>query len=406
MIRIKSESGRTLRLINENNSGLIFYTKDHGFVSEESLKKRQKMRAHEGHISIARPPLFLVKANQDLNAKNLLVEGNCQLEALDEIQWKLRSPAGNFVIDWIEDQANLQETPLLLSTHKKNQKIDSSLVIPLLLGMIALLFMFWRFQLGSDVHKTAQQTALLQAPVVVVPVVKEVVKAKIEMPKPVEEHHAIDKKVVAQKALTQNLGFLKLTGRPDLKKAVGGLPTQAPEVSAGAGAGGSEGSGGQMLNGIGQGLRKTTVGNSGVAGLGGIGTKGAGGGLGGYGQTDYGSGAGKSVSATALSQDAVIEGGLDRSAIAATIQRYLSQVRACYEEGLKRKADLIGQVSMNFEINGAGNVNYSNVQRSSLGDREVESCISTRMLTWKFPVPRGNVNVKVSYPFMLRPIKS
>jgi hypothetical protein len=157
---------------------------------------------------------------------------------------------------------------------------------------------------------------------------------------------------------------------------------------------------------MGQGLRKTTVGNTGMAGLGGIGTKGAGGGLGGYGETDYGSGAGRSISTVPLSQDATVEGGLDRSVISATIMRYLSQVRACYEEGLKNKPELIGQVTMNFEINGSGNLTFARVQRSSLGDRGVEQCISTRMMTWKFPTPKGGVNVKVSYPFMLRPVKS
>lgn len=60
---------------------------------------------------------------------------------------------------------------------------------------------------------------------------------------------------------------------------------------------------------------------------------------------------------------------------------------------------------MNFEVNGQGGVNYSRVLRSSLGDRDVESCISMRMLTWKFPTPKGGVNVKVSYPFMLRPMR-
>ena len=148
------------------------------------------------------------------------------------------------------------------------------------------------------------------------------------------------------------------------------------------------------------------MGNTGTAGLGGIGTKGAGGGLGGYGNSLIGSGEGKGLTTMALAQDLVLEGGLDRSVIQATIAKYLSQVRACYEGGLQKKPDLQGTVAMAFQINPTGELNYSRVAKSSLGDPQVENCIATRMMSWKFPKPVGGVSQKVEYPFNLRPIKS
>jgi hypothetical protein len=183
---------------------------------------------------------------------------------------------------------------------------------------------------------------------------------------------------------------------------VGGVPTDLKDVSPGAGPGGKEGSGGELLVGLGQGLKRTTVGNTGVAGLGGVGTHGAGGGAGGYGSSSIGSGEGRALSSNALSGELVLEGGLDRSVVQATIAKYLSQVRACYETGLKTNPGLGGQVTMNFEINGQGDLNFAKVQKSSLDSSEVEQCISQRMMTWKFPKPRGGVAVKVSYPFVLR----
>jgi TonB family protein len=196
-----------------------------------------------------------------------------------------------------------------------------------------------------------------------------------------------------------------MLGRKDLTKALGGMPT-VPGASAGAGAGGKQGSGGELLVGVGEGVQRTTVGNSGVAGLGGIGTKGAGGGAGGYGTSMVGSGNGRGLSSVPLSQDMILEGGLDRSVIQATIAKYLNQVRACYEEGLRKSPGLVGQVSILFEIAGTGSVNSANVGKSSLGNSEVEQCIATKVQTWQFPKPRGGVNVKVNYPFMLRPVKS
>lgn len=192
-------------------------------------------------------------------------------------------------------------------------------------------------------------------------------------------------------------------GRKDYKKAVGGTPIEVKDTSPGAGAGGNAGSGGELISGLGEGVRRTTVGNTGVQGLGGIGTKGAGGGQGGYGNSLVGSGQGKSLSAIALSQDLVLEGGLDRNVIQATIAKYLNQVRACYEAGLRRSPGIAGQVSMNFEIAASGALNFARVAKTSLGDSQVEQCISSKMMGWQFPKPVGAVVVKVNYPFVLRP---
>jgi hypothetical protein len=213
-------------------------------------------------------------------------------------------------------------------------------------------------------------------------------------------------------AVTQNLGFLSLLGKRDLSKALGGVPSPLKQVSAGAGTQGKAGSGGELLVGMGMGLKRSSVGNTGVRGLGGVGTHGAGGGAGGYGTSLLGSGgtgnglgtpgSGRALAAVPLTDEMVLEGGLDKSVIQATIAKYLSQVRACYESGLQHSPGLTGQITMEFEIGASGGLNYSRVMRSSLANEGVESCIRERMLGWKFPRPLGGVQVKVSYPFLLR----
>jgi hypothetical protein len=218
---------------------------------------------------------------------------------------------------------------------------------------------------------------------------------------------APDPQAKSRKVVSQQLGFLGLLGKKNYSKAVGGLPTPSQATSPGAGPGGTQGSGGELIAGMGRGLHQTTVGNTGVKGLGGLGTHGAGGGEGGYGDTAFGGSAGgRTLSAIPLAQDAKVDEGLDRSQIQATIMRYLSQVRACYEEGLKRTPSMIGQVTMAFEVGPQGQMDFAKVQRSSLNDRSVEDCIQMKMMNWKFPQPRGGKAVKVTYPFMLRPVTS
>ena len=198
-----------------------------------------------------------------------------------------------------------------------------------------------------------------------------------------------------------------MVGSKEITNAVGGVPQHLKIATAGAGPGGTGGSGGEMLTGLGKGLRRTTVGNTGVQGLGGIGTKGgAGGGLGGYGNSLVASGEGKGgISAIAVSNnDMVLEGGISRYAINATIAKYLNQVRRCYETELKNSPELQGLVEMSFEINASGRLNFSKVNKTTLSNPNVESCISTKMMDWQFPQPKGGVNVSVKYPFMLRPV--
>lgn len=251
--------------------------------------------------------------------------------------------------------------------------------------------------------KDPEPQVVMEEPILVklTPQVQKTVVVPSTMPTELPKTIQTQDKVV-KRAIQQNLGFLGLLGNKNITKAIGGANT-LKDSSAGAGAG-KEGSGGEYLTGLGRGVKHATVGNSGVAGLGGIGTKGAGGGAGGYGNSKIGSGEGSSLSKVALSNDLMLEGGLDKAVIQATIAKYLSQVRACYESGLQSNPALQGQVNMAFNITGNGDVSVANVAKSTLGHSGVESCISTKMLNWKFPKPVGGVNVKVNYPFVLRPV--
>jgi hypothetical protein len=206
-----------------------------------------------------------------------------------------------------------------------------------------------------------------------------------------------------KKVVQRDLGFLSLVGQKNLNKAVGGAQIKL-NASPGAGRGGLAGSGGEVLSGLGRGVRATTVGNSGVQGLGGVGTKGIGGGGGGYGDVAIASGVGRGISAVAVSQGVGVDGGLDRHVIQATIAKYLSQVRACYEDRLRVNLGLEGTLTMDFEIGPSGRLNFSKVKSSTVGDPAVGNCVSAKMMGWEFPKPRGGVNVKVNYPFALRPV--
>jgi hypothetical protein len=405
MIAVSSEGGNLIRLLSAKagdgsaSSSIFGFHPVFGFISQEAVVGR--LHARKGKGLRTRESW---KCQFEHDGSGLRAVSNCQIRKIGDDSWTLITEFGNFVLSEIKDFGqtsgfgSLQNRALFKTVDPDNHLFQKSLGI----AVLAVLTLF----LVLPKHAPEIELPTMSEPIEVklAPEVQKSVRVPdTGLALPQQLTHQMNHK--AKVAVAQNLGFLSMLGKKNLTKALGGMPTM-PGASAGAGAGGKQGSGGELLVGLGEGVKRTTVGNTGVAGLGGIGTKGAGGGAGGYGTSYVGSGNGRGLSSIPLSQDMILEGGLDRSVIQATIAKYLNQVRACYEAGLQRTPGLIGQVSILFQIGGSGAVTSSAVSKSSLGDSEVEQCVAHKVMTWQFPKPRGGVNVKVNYPFMLRPVKS
>jgi hypothetical protein len=371
----------------------------YGFISEANAEDRELARRLKGlPYKEGKPWGFqfkiLSQAAKD-GAAQFVVEAlsGCEAKKTQE-GWMLKTTGGTEFL--LSSAPAKLERVLMASTQDERLMKRISAVIAFLFLLVLLIPM---------PNQKVDEIAQIEEPVTVKIVQRDAVVVpkfqSMELPENLKKQ--VENKKM-QRAIQQDLGFLGMLGKKNLTKALGGMPTSLKNASAGAGPGGTEGSGGEVLQGLGQGVKRITVGNSGVAGLGGIGTKGAGGGAGGYGNAMVGSGEGKRLSSVPLSQDVTLEGGLDRAVVQATIAKYLSQVRACYEDGLRKRPGIQGVVGVDFEIGGAGDVLKSNVGKSTLGDPGVESCITARAKTWKFPKPLGGVNVKVNYPFLLRPV--
>lgn len=206
---------------------------------------------------------------------------------------------------------------------------------------------------------------------------------------------------VKKAELVKRSGALSALGSLRSGKQHGGLNLGAVNTTAGVGLGGNGGSGGVQTSLYGKGITSAALGpGANISGGGGYGTKGKGGGQAGYGSLSLvGSAGGAPIP---LGAEAEVASGLDRSAIDEVIRRNLGQVRFCYEQALQGAPNLSGRVAMGFVIGGNGLVKSAEVENSSMGNKGVEDCISMRLKTWKFPVPQGGVDVKVTYPFVLR----
>jgi len=237
-------------------------------------------------------------------------------------------------------------------------------------------------------------------------VVKIIKRAPQNIPQPTSVARMANQTQKTEVKKTQpsvkRMGALAVLGRLNKRtNQKGGLNLGAVRTSPGPGLGGTQGSGGVQTSLYGKGILAAPVGaGNNVRGAGGYGTKGRGGGQDGFGQMSLVGSLG--TSSIPLGKEAIIQGGLDQESIAAVIQKNMGQIRFCYEQGLQSDPKLMGRVAVDFTIGGTGSVKTANLSSSTLHSQLVENCILMRLKTWKFPLPEGGVDVKVSYPFMLR----
>jgi len=139
-------------------------------------------------------------------------------------------------------------------------------------------------------------------------------------------------------------------------------------------------------------------------GVGNVGTMGRGGGEGGSG---YGRGVSRLGERTGKVPQVVpgkpiVQGSLDMEIIRRIVRQHQNETKYCYEKQLNIKRDLAGKISVKFTISGNGSVIAAVVVESTMGDREVETCLADRIRRWVFPEPKGGGVVIVTYPFVFK----
>lgn len=92
---------------------------------------------------------------------------------------------------------------------------------------------------------------------------------------------------------------------------------------------------------------------------------------------------------------------LDKEEIRRLIRTQLPAILACYEQGLARRPELAGKVTVSFQIEETGSVSSSSA--SGLGDAQVESCVAKAIEEVQFPPGEDRGIIVVSYPFTLKP---
>ncbi|MCK5690354.1 AgmX/PglI C-terminal domain-containing protein [Myxococcota bacterium] len=94
-------------------------------------------------------------------------------------------------------------------------------------------------------------------------------------------------------------------------------------------------------------------------------------------------------------------GSIEKALIQRVINVEKNAIRECYERGLKKLPTLHGKISLKWQILADGRVGEIMINESTLGNEEVEKCITDSIKSWVFSPPAGGW-VEVNYPFVFK----
>jgi len=101
-------------------------------------------------------------------------------------------------------------------------------------------------------------------------------------------------------------------------------------------------------------------------------------------------------------EDASVQEGLTKDEVGEVIHRHAAEIRYCYEAAMLRRPDLEGKLAIAFTIGNIGSVLSSRVLQSSMDDPRLGDCVLAKLASWKFPKPKGGIEVPVTYPFVFK----
>ena len=267
MISIASNNGRLLRIMKPEEGVVYGYHRRFGFVSEKTAQAREKNRHRFGlNVDSGKKSDWFCQlrfVSKDKDTVNVVDESNCSIKKKGDV-WLVKSPALSFQIASAGETTEFSPLPVIDIPH-----VSSERTIPAVAFLLAIFFGVGLFlpQGGEEIAEEKKEPE---------PVIVKIVKPKrsvvVPVPRVLGGIKKFSKEGAAESktrtAIKQNLGFLGVLGEKKLRKVLGGTPSQLKNASEGAGGGGTEGSGGELLVGLGKGIRKTTVGNTGTVGLG------------------------------------------------------------------------------------------------------------------------------------------
>jgi outer membrane biosynthesis protein TonB len=96
-----------------------------------------------------------------------------------------------------------------------------------------------------------------------------------------------------------------------------------------------------------------------------------------------------------------VPASLEKDQIADTVKAHIPDVKFCYDEALKKKPDVEGEVDVTITVLPTGAVSDVKKANTTAKFPPLEDCLVTKVKAWQFPKPAGTGNFVFTYPFQL-----
>lgn len=102
-----------------------------------------------------------------------------------------------------------------------------------------------------------------------------------------------------------------------------------------------------------------------------------------------------------------VDTAISRTGVAVTIRSHINEIRACYNDALKRDPEVQGRVGLLFRIESDAHAHDVRVDAEGMEDTVLQGCVADAVTSWRFPVTvePGARPVEVHYPIQLRPMR-
>ncbi len=96
------------------------------------------------------------------------------------------------------------------------------------------------------------------------------------------------------------------------------------------------------------------------------------------------------------------EKGLLADEVGQVIHKHMDSIRYCHEAAIIAQPNISGRIVVRFVIGGSGSVKKVSITSSTLPSDQLANCIMRKLSTFRFPKPKGGIDVSVDYPFIFK----
>ncbi len=96
------------------------------------------------------------------------------------------------------------------------------------------------------------------------------------------------------------------------------------------------------------------------------------------------------------------ENGLSQIEVERTIQRNIPKLKRCFTLNTRSAGSGDGSILIQFKVNMRGRVTHPEIDSNESLQPLFHKCIRESVSEWIFPLPRGGIDVDVSYPLLSR----